>query len=137
QPKLGKFSGSIFESALSFFNHGNQASELLKIKGGTGDLKFLFIRYEEHLKPILHRPLAQPVIVVVDNDDGPKDIFAAIKEKFKQTINLNTTSLFYHVTNNLYLVKVPEKGSGTKSCMEDLFEPSVRGVKLGDKSFNP
>ena len=36
-PKLGKFSDQIFESTLAFFNHGNQARELLKIKGGTGD----------------------------------------------------------------------------------------------------
>jgi len=137
QPKLGKFSGSIFESALSFFNHGNQARELLKIKGGTGDLKFLFIRYKEHLQPILHRPMAHPVIVVVDNDDGSKDIFGAIKKNFDLTTGLDTTADFYHITNNLYLVKVPEKGSGAKSCMEDLFAPSVRGVKLGGKTFNP
>lgn len=136
-PKLGKISGTTFKSALSFFNHENQAAELLKIKGGTGDLKFLFIRYEAHLKPILHRPMAHPVIIIVDNDDGPKDVFAAIKDNFKISININTTDKFYHIAHNLYVVKLPEKGNGAKSCMEDLFEPSVRGVKLGKKTFNP
>lgn len=137
QPKLGHWASGSFQSALTFFNHGNQARELLKINGGTGDLKFLFIRYKEHLRRFVHRPMAQAVIVVVDNDDGPTDVFAAIKKNFKVNITLDTTDDFYHVTDNLYLVKVPEKGGSVKSCMEDLFEPSLRATVVDGKTFNP
>ena len=44
---------------------------------------------------------------------------------------------FYYICHNLYLIKTPELGSTGVSCMEDLFDASVRATKVDGKDFNP
>jgi len=82
-----------------------------------------------------HRPLAHPVIMVLDNDDGLGSVASTIKDNFKVQFDLTTTKDFYHVTENLYVVKTPE--SGGKSCIEDLFPSVWREKELNGKKFNP
>jgi hypothetical protein len=82
--------------------------------------------------------MAYPIIVLVDNDDGAKDIFNMLKgKKFKIDLGYEKDDLFYHVSGPLYIVKTPPKGEDNKSCIEDLFDPTLLTTKIGGKSFNP
>lgn len=74
---------------------------------------------------------------MIDNDDGAKEIFSVLNTKYKIKASLTSTLAFYHICQNLYLVKTPEQGAVGTSCIEDFFPASVRAMKLDSKSFNP
>jgi RNA-directed DNA polymerase len=79
-----------------------------------------------------------PVILLIDNDDGAKQIFGLLNsKKFNITINHATETPFYHLDGPLYLVKTPSIGENHKSCPEDFFEQKVRDQEIGGKKFNP
>ncbi len=148
-PALAEVKGKEFSAKVSFFNyvgHDNKLSRsasVLELGGGADDLKFLFFiknRYREIINKFGHKPLKHPVIVLIDNDDGAKGakgIFSAIKQDFKISIDLKSVDPFYHITDNLYLVKTVEQGKTGKSCIEDCFEPSLLKTKLKGKKFDP
>jgi RNA-directed DNA polymerase len=80
--------------------------------------------------------LLSQVYNCLDNDDGAKDVFAIIKGKFGITIQWNSKDSFYHITDNLYLVKTPERGTNHMSSIEDLFDKVTLATELEGKSFN-
>lgn len=139
-PKLGSWDGQVFKSAVSFFNYSNQAHRILELGGGAGDLLYFFIRtrYKDDIKGFKHRPLKHPVIVLIDNDDGAKTIFKILKQNYKIDITFLSSNHFFHITDNLYLVKTPEHYTVEgKSCIENGFESSLLATKLDGKKFNP
>ena len=138
-PKLGSWDSKTFTSAVKFFNYGNKASEILGLGGGTGDLRYFFIefRYKKDIESFKHRPLKHPVIVLIDNDQGASNIFSTVKESYNIDIDLKASKPFFHVTDNLYLVKTPETGAIGESCIEDFFDPLLLRTKLNGKKFNP
>lgn len=105
--------------------------------GGYGDLHGLIKIYKELLDKFLFKPMKNPVIVVIDNDDGAQKIFSMLKGVFSININHQTTADYYHLVHNLYLVKTPELGQNGFSCSESLFDNSTISIKLDGKSFNP
>jgi RNA-directed DNA polymerase len=82
-------------------------------------------------------PCAYPVIMLIDNDDGAKEIFSVVKNVGGPTITLDTLDPFYHLFLNLYLVKTPEPGGGNKSCIEGLFDPALLKTIIDGKTFDP
>jgi hypothetical protein len=138
-PKLGSWKAKIFVSAVTFFNYSGQAHRILELGGGATSLKYFFIktRFKHDLRNFKHRPLKHPIIVVIDNDNGAKEIFKTINDNYGIKIGWKTSDPFFHVTDNLYLVKTPEKGPEGVSRIEDLFQPSLLATKLGGKKFNP
>jgi retron-type reverse transcriptase len=138
-PNLGTFDGKIFKSVVDFFNHGGEASRVLDLGGGTGALNYFFIkkRYYRDIRSFKHRPLKHPVIVLVDNDEGARDLLKLLSKNYNIKVNLVSTNPFFHITDNLYLVKTPEKGTTGSSCIEDFFDPSLLATKVDGKKFNP
>lgn len=138
-PKLGSWKGTTFTSTVAFFNYHNQAHEILELNGGVGDLRYFFIksRYKRDIDSFGHRPLKHPVIVLVDNDHGAKSIFSICKRDYGITIDLKSSEPFFHVTDNLYLVKTPKKGADEETCIEDFFDPSLLRTDLKGKKYNP
>jgi RNA-directed DNA polymerase len=106
------------------------------LHGGTGDLTRFVEKYKKKVDKYLHSPLECPVIVLVDNDKGADGLFKLIASMFKVTITLTTTEDFYPITKNLYVVKTPELGASSMSCIENLFDPSALTVLVEGKSFN-
>jgi hypothetical protein len=72
---------------------------------------------------------------LIDNDDGATDIFGACKQ-YKCVVNHESTEIFFHLVENLYLIKTPAAGGSTKSCIEDFFTAETKATKLGGKVFN-
>lgn len=135
-PKLGAVDKGKFVFGVRFFKYTKQSRDLLQLSGGSSDLKYLLQWWASHLLTIGHRPMNHPVIVLIDNDDGAKEIFSLLKSKFKVTIDRKGDDAFYHLGHNLYLVKTPAMGADGKSCIEDLFEPAVLKTIVDGKKFS-
>lgn len=109
-PSLVTTTGSVQTRNVSFFNHTRIADNVLKLGGGSGGMQLLIKDYTAALRYFRHKPLAHPVILLIDNDDGADEIFAAIQNTVKLKITRQSTADFYHICHNLYLVKTPEAG---------------------------
>jgi hypothetical protein len=118
-------------------NFSTTVHDVMQLGHGTSQQKILITDYEKHLRPYRHAPLAHPVIVLFDNDDGAKSLFAYVKNKGHPNIGLDSTDAFHYLGYNLYLVKTPELGSGKKSCIEDLFPPALLKRPVDGKTFDP
>lgn len=143
-PILGSPAKDGFKHAMRYFNYGGLAHEILDLGGGgTGNLKSIPLDYRRNLyaskkepRAIKHRPMKFPVILVLDSDDGIAPIASTIKDTFGVQFSWADTADFYHVTDNLYVVKTPEHG-GKKTYIEGLFPEKWRKKKLNGKSFSP
>ena len=103
----------MFTSAVTFFSYANQAHRILELGSGASSLKYFFIktRYGKDIQDFTHKPLKHPVIVLIDNDDGAKEIFKTIKDSYGISIKLTSLDLFFHVTDNLKPVRLGSEGS--------------------------
>ena len=141
QPQLGESGEVGFEFAIRFFNYNGQAHEVMDLGGGTGDLKSIPLDYLRNLgtawkgiRPFQHKPMAHPVILLLDNDGGLGAVASTVKKHFDVTVKTISTSDFYHITDNLYLIKTPEQTG--ESCIEDLFPDEVKNAQLKEKKFS-
>jgi RNA-directed DNA polymerase len=142
-PALGAADKDSFKHAVRYFNYSGLAHEVMDLGGGTGDLRSIPLDYLRNLnpskskhKPFAHKPMRQPVIIILDNDKGLKDVAATIKTNFGVSINKTSVDDFYHITENLYVIKTPENGTHD-TCIEDMFPKSLLNTKLNGKKFNP
>lgn len=76
-----------------------------------------------------------PVIVLVDNDAGAKDIYGAISGITKKPRPTGTEQ-FIHVVGNLYVVPTPLGAGGAKTAIEDFFDAKTLAETLGAKTFS-
>jgi hypothetical protein len=134
-----------------FFKYSKRNRELLHLSGGTGELAKLVGSYNSQRKKFPHWQPQHPVIIITDNDQGAKNkkekkkgknaaaaVFSAAKTVSNSLeISINTNDTFYHITDNLFLVKTPHVGKKIETCIEDLFSQETRKTKISGKSFNP
>ena len=137
QPALGKVEGDKFLCGLRFMTYSPTVHEYLQLRGGFGDLVTLIGTYKKRLQTYRHAPMDHPIIVLVDNDDGGKKIFGPAKDHgVTPEMTLASTAPFYFLGANLYIIKTPEIPPDHKSCMEDLFDQSVKDVIIRGKIFD-
>ncbi|RXT21581.1 hypothetical protein B5U98_13935 [Bosea sp. Tri-39] len=122
---------------LSFLNPSGTTRDVLNLGHGASGQASLIMQYFGNLKKYKHKPLDHPVIILCDNDDGPKTVFKNAKSKSGLTISTSTTDQFYHLGENLYIVKVPEGNPATIKEIENLFDSKLLTEKLDGKSFDP
>jgi RNA-directed DNA polymerase len=140
-PLMGSIVDGKFISAIGFFSHAERkAIHVIELTGGSGNFPKFISKYRSRTNKFKHCPMENPVIILIDNDNGakgPKGIFSVLNSK-KFNININTTTndQFYHICNNLYLVKIPESAGGGTSCIEDLFGETLKSELLGVKTFS-
>jgi retron-type reverse transcriptase len=80
-----------------FFKYRSRTSDLLHIAGGTAPLKPLIEKYDENIRTYNFSPLKHPVIILIDNDSGSKNILPPMNGKYKLSATLKTTAKFYPV----------------------------------------
>lgn len=136
-PRLGEIVSGKLETKITFMNFSATVHDVMQLGHGTGDQLFLIKDYERHLRVYSHAPLAHPVIVLFDNDDGAKSLFGYARNKGHTKIGIDSTDAFYYLGYNLYLMKTPEPGSGNKSCIEDLFPAALLKTLIDGKTFDP
>ena len=104
--------------------------------GGTGDFIRLLQQYPAMIAKYQHRPLAKPVIIVIDNDSGASGIFKMLKNIFGTAVTHTSKADFYKIYENLYLVKTPESNTDGHSAIEDFFDSSVTARLISGKPFD-
>ena len=76
--------------------------------------------------------------MVIDNDDGARDIFKLLQGRsFGVAIGWDIDAPFYHLSGPLYLIKTPIKVAEHKSRIEDFFDPALLATLVDGKTFNP
>jgi 5S rRNA maturation endonuclease (ribonuclease M5)/retron-type reverse transcriptase len=120
---------------VSFFHRTSTTDRVLGLSGGSAQLiQFMKDYLHESKKlPASHKP--QPVIVLIDNDDGAKSIFSYLKTAMKAPADPKTP--YFAVHPNIYVVPTPLTPDGKDTMIEDFFPDTVRKMKLGVKTFNP
>lgn len=145
-PRLAKTSGTGASCLPQFLEITSENKSFMNLKGrqeatlGTHQLGNLVL---EWLRPTLtsvhkHALRLRPVIVLLDNDSAGESVMKRFAGKFKKKISKSTTTPFYHLFDNVYLVKTPEKkGINPDSYIEELFDKATLETKLSGKTFDP
>jgi RNA-directed DNA polymerase len=113
--------------------YNTSTGRILRLRGGTGDLKEFITTYKNELKHLKAPGQKHPVLMIIDNDGGATAVFSAISEitKVKPTGN----EPYIHVIGNLYVVPTPKNPEGGQSKVEDFFDASVTSTLLNGKTF--
>lgn len=133
-PILAAAKGSSIQLNVSLFSFSGLVHRVLDLNGGTGGQKALIERYADRLARYKFLPLTQPIILLIDNDQGSKGIFSIIEQKFNLNPTISSNANAYFLGQNLYLVKTPEINGVSK--IEDLFDPALLAAPIGGKTLN-
>lgn len=146
-PKLAKAQSNTtaYELLLRFFNYTERTKFLLELAGGADYLKdFVFSYAENYEKYKAPRP-EHPVLIIVDNDSGPKDLVNLIANKKIGNIYPSNPSHsnydvrnsgYIHLFHNLYIIFTPLPAGSSSSDIELLFKDVDRLRVYKGKSFN-
>lgn len=121
---------------VNFFNYTKTTSAVLRLSGGTGEMQKLIYDYGKKFKHFHKGGRVQPVILLIDNDSGSKEIFAAIKNVTNSSTAIDGSAKYYQVTKNLFVVPIPKVGK-KDTMIEDLFDPALLTKPLAGKTFHP
>lgn len=133
-PKLISNDGSR-ELLISIYRQTTISRVAQGIGGGAGDLANFVRCYEERIRATTVDVPTSPVIVIVDNDDGPRGkggVFSAVKQ-VSGVATVDGTLKFYRVCSNLYLVPTPLLAGGKHSMIESFLDPAVLATNLAGK----
>ncbi|MCB9989323.1 MAG: RNA-directed DNA polymerase [Rhodospirillales bacterium] len=135
-PRLAKEEDGKIKRQVNFLRPSDTTRDVLTLGHGASGQANLIGQYTSSLKKYAHQPMAHPVIVLCDNDDGPKKVFKNAKDKCDMAISTSTIDPFYYLGDNLYLVKVPEGAAAHPREIEELFKPEILAYKIGGKPFD-
>ena len=120
---------------LRYFKYSKLSERVMRLGGGVAPLKNLIKKYKEIASISQKHKPENPVILLIDNDEGASGIFSLAKQMFKKDIKKETKEDFYHLMDNLYLIKIPEDG-GKDRVIENLFEKKLLNEKYEGRSFS-
>lgn len=135
-PSLAKEKDGKVTHSINFLRPSGTTRDVLNLGHGASGQASLVSQYSNMLKKYLHKPLQHPVIILCDNDNGPATVFKNAAKKNGNMISKMTTEPFYHLGENLYLVKVPEVTPPMDRDIEDLFQPALLATILEGKPFD-
>ncbi|WP_429072416.1 retron Ec67 family RNA-directed DNA polymerase/endonuclease [Aeromonas veronii] len=142
-----KSSNSAYEPLVSLFKYSKRTRFLLQLYGGTSYLKNFIETYKKNFAFYKAPKPCFPIIIILDNDAGFKDINSWLdKSKYVTPYNINIKASennkfryaeFIHVVENLYIVLTPRENPDKNSAIEDLFNPEILKEEVSGKTFNP
>ncbi|GIU48368.1 hypothetical protein TUM4438_29570 [Shewanella sairae] len=142
-PKLAseKTATSRYELLLRFVEYTERTRYLLELYGGTDYLKDFIINYRQHFKFYKAPKPKKPVIILVDNDVGPKNLINYVnhiegKSIFPSSAKDIRASDFVHIFHNVYLVLTPLGKENSETDIEYFFSDADRLRKYNGKCFN-
>jgi len=110
---------------------------ILGMHGGVSGLENFIKQYSSDvLRKFKAAGGAQPIIVLIDNDSGANQIYAATA-KINGNSKPTGTEPFIHVISNLYVVPTPLKPGGAASMIEDMFDTATLTTVVDGKLFDP
>lgn len=120
------------EPIVTYYRTSQVSDAVHHIKGGTGDLNILLGRYADIAGQFTANVTREPVIFILDNDSGSRDLFKKAATLSKTVVD--GTAPYYHIVDNLYIVPIP-LGGKKAAQIEDLFSTSVLNKRVGGKSL--
>lgn len=121
---------------VNFLKPSGTTRDVLNLGHGTSGQASLISQYTNMLKKYAHKPMKHAIIILCDNDDGSKNVFGKARERSGKKISNRTVDSFYHLGENLYLVKVPEGAPPTDREIEELFPSSILAETIDGKPFD-
>ncbi len=131
-PDLVDKPGSDLKFKMNFFNRTPTVSDMLKLADGTGGMKFIIQGYKRKIQKYKSEGKKHPVIMIVDNDDAGRKVL----KECKKFVSGKKVSAAHHIEENLYLIELPLVAGSTDTVMEDYFDKTVLGTKLGGKTLS-
>ncbi|MBE2260266.1 MAG: RNA-directed DNA polymerase [Rhodobacteraceae bacterium] len=114
---------------------GSNTNRILKIHGGAAQLMGFISEYRLATEKFLAPGPFEPVIILVDNDNGPEELFKYLANVNK--VKVPRMEPFIHVCANIYVVPTPLGYEGEPTCIEDLFPSHLFKEEVAGKTFNP
>ena len=95
----------------------------LQLAEGVSGQTHLVQNYRRFSAKYTYKPMGEPIIIVCDNYSGVNNLLNKASEIRGRDRKIERTSRapFYHIVDNLYLVKLPENGD-EEVAIEDLHE---------------
>ena len=112
---------------ISFFNMTKIIRKVLIPAEGTSGLLFLMRHYKEEISKYNFPNVDVPIIIIVDNDDGVKEIKKLLEIQ-------NPMPIYQPFFKQLYVLFVSNQ---EKIVIEDLFDEKTREIEIEGKVFNP
>jgi len=106
--------------------------KILGLSGGSSDLGNFIKDYRKIIQDFHVLDNKNPVIVLIDNDDGAKPVFSILRQVTGAPHDRDEE--FIHVVSNLYVVAT-KRNNGQPSKIEDFFDPADK-KDLGHRKFN-
>jgi hypothetical protein len=122
---------------VDFFKYSDRrSSEVMQMTGGVGGICHFIKNYSENLSRWFTAPRPeQPIIVIIDNDNGAESIYQAISGITKKPKPRGYAE-FIHVVANLYVVPTPPLGKKNGTDIECFFTSDTLNEKINGKSFS-
>lgn len=96
---------------INFHNFESRIFDVISKSGGTGDIKKLVTEYKKYCKKFYVHENQNPVIILVDDDDGSADLLMKFEKVKKDELIKVVRKDYYHIDNNLYLIFLPRINS--------------------------
>jgi RNA-directed DNA polymerase len=136
-PELKRTVGGTPEIIPSFFRFDSVAAGVIGLTGGSGNIKRFLYLFNLTKRDFNQSLRDNPVIIVIDNDTGGRDVLAQVNGMFKKSINTSDHQIVHKITNGLSLVKTPHVGTKQLTCIEDLLPSAVKSVVIDGRTFSP
>ncbi|WP_160833645.1 retron Ec67 family RNA-directed DNA polymerase/endonuclease [Pantoea sp. Seng] len=133
-PSLIEKDGSKTHLKIQILPASKTIQNLLGLLSGADDLKKFMETYEARFSKYAKPSALHPVIVLVDNDEGPRNINSKIKNKYKVIPSPGTP---VKVWGNLLYVQTPEIVGMKNTAIEDFFSSEIRKIKVEGRTFSP
>ncbi len=118
------------------FKYDNSnTNRILKIHGGASQLMGFISEYRSAAGKFRAPGPFEPVIVLIDNDDGPAELFNYLTNANK--VSAPRKEPFIHVCANIYVVPTPLGPNDDPTCIEDFFPPALFKEEIAGKIFSP
>ncbi|OYD24013.1 retron Ec67 family RNA-directed DNA polymerase/endonuclease [Oceanimonas baumannii] len=130
-----------YKLLMKFVEYSERTRYLLELFGGADYLKTFVMHYRQHYKYYKAPKADNPVIILVDNDEGPKDLINYVNGiKSKHVYPTSSKDIrsadFVHIFHNLYLVMTPRGNNNQHTDIEYFFKDFDRLRKYQGKCFN-
>jgi hypothetical protein len=128
-------SGAISLHVRIFTYTQTSTGRILRLHGRTGHFTNFISDYVQQMKKFKAVGGAQPIILLVDNDDGAKAVYSTVQGVTHK--KSSRTDPFVHISGNLYLIPTPLKAGADNSVIEDFFSADTKKTVIDGKTFNP
>ncbi|PYE41238.1 retron Ec67 family RNA-directed DNA polymerase/endonuclease [Psychrobacter fozii] len=109
---------------MNFHDFESRIFDVISKSGGTGDIKKLVTEYKKYCNKFCIPEVQNPVIILVDDDDGSADLLMKLEKVKKDKLIKVVRKDFYHIDNNLYLIFLPRINS-TDTDIESFYSKEV------------